>query len=179
MILPPVMKDIFHPYSDDYYSIACVYSIHEIMAEKIVPCLNEQEQGMYMISGSYRKISIWNKHLKYFLQNVHSRKYRQISKIYLIENMDFQNAWKSSLGYQLKALPDFESVFNEVTDLMNIIRKKDKLLDTKVNKIDNHGALNYEYEILRKIYNNHRYSDKFRHQRRLTGAGVATPALEN
>ena len=37
----------------------------------------------------------------------------------LSRRADFQNAWNSSLGHQLKDLPDFKPIFNEVVDLMN------------------------------------------------------------
>ncbi len=44
----------------------------------------------------------------------------------LDRKQDFQNAWNSSLGHQLKGLPDFDMIFNEVTDILASIINKQK-----------------------------------------------------
>ncbi len=44
----------------------------------------------------------------------------------LDRKQDFQNAWKSSLDHQLKGLPDFDIIFNEVTDILASIINKQK-----------------------------------------------------
>ena len=123
-ILPPVMKEIFHPYSDDYYSIACVYSIHEIMAEKMRSLFERtRARDVYDIWFISKNIDM-PQAFEIFPIKCAFKKISPDLEDLIDRKKDFQNAWKSSLGHQLKALPDFESVFNEVTDLMSIIRKK-------------------------------------------------------
>jgi predicted nucleotidyltransferase component of viral defense system len=122
MILPPVMKDIFHPYSDDYYSIACVYSIHEIMAEKMRSLFERtRARDVYDIWFISKNIDM-AKAFEIFPAKCAFKKISPDFKDLFGRKQDFLNAWKSSLGHQLKALPDFELVFNEVIDLMNIIK---------------------------------------------------------
>ncbi|MCX9082379.1 MAG: nucleotidyl transferase AbiEii/AbiGii toxin family protein [Candidatus Methanoperedens sp.] len=124
IILPPIMKDIFHPYSDDYYSIACVYSIHEIMAEKIRSLFERtRARDVYDIWFISKNIDM-EQVFEIFPAKCAFKKIMPDFEDLLDRKKDFQNAWKSSLGHQLKALPDFESVFNEVTDLMSNIRRK-------------------------------------------------------
>ncbi|MCX9083738.1 MAG: nucleotidyl transferase AbiEii/AbiGii toxin family protein [Candidatus Methanoperedens sp.] len=122
MILPPVMKDIFHPYSDDYNSIACVYSIHEIMAEKMRSLFERtRARDVYDLWFISKNIDMAQS-FKIFPAKCAFKKISPDFEDLLGRKQDFQDAWKSSLGHQLKPLPVFESVFNEVMDLMSIIK---------------------------------------------------------
>lgn len=140
IILPPVLKDIFHPYSDDYFSIACVYTIQEIMVEKMRSLFERtRARDVYDIWFISKNIDMAQS-FEIFPAKCAFKKVSPDFEDLLDRKKDFQDAWKSSLGHQLKALPDFDLVFNEVTDLMSIIRKKDGLKETKVNKTDNHSV---------------------------------------
>ncbi|VVB53313.1 Nucleotidyl transferase AbiEii toxin, Type IV TA system [uncultured archaeon] len=122
IILPPVMKDIFHPYSDDYYSNALVYSIDEIMAEKIRSLFERtRARDVYDLWFISKNIDMAQA-FEIFPAKCAFKRVSPDFEDLLDRKQDFQNAWKSSLGHQLKALPDFESLFNEVIDLISIIR---------------------------------------------------------
>ncbi|MCX9086144.1 MAG: nucleotidyl transferase AbiEii/AbiGii toxin family protein, partial [Candidatus Methanoperedens sp.] len=122
IILPPVMKDIFHPYSDDYYSISRVYSLHEIMAEKMRSLFERtRARDVYDLWFISKNIDMAQA-FEIFPAKCAFKKVSPDFEDLLNRKQDIQNAWKSSLDHQLKALPDFESVFNEVLDLISIIR---------------------------------------------------------
>jgi len=114
ILLPLTMKDIIHPYSDNCQAIIKVYSLEEIVAEKI-RSLFQRTRPRDLYDVWY----LWGKVDKEKLSKVlpEKCKFKKVGiDINNFENRkeDFANAWESSLNYQLKDLPDFDNVFVEV-----------------------------------------------------------------
>ncbi|MFH0904734.1 MAG: nucleotidyl transferase AbiEii/AbiGii toxin family protein [Methanobacteriota archaeon] len=118
IILPLVKKQIFHPYSDEYSTSVLVYSIHEIMAEKLRSLFERtRARDVYDVWFIYKNIDI-EKAFEIFPAKCEFKKLSPDINDMLDRKQDFQNAWRSSLGHQLKGLPDFELIFNEVADIL-------------------------------------------------------------
>ena len=114
IILPPSLRQIIHPYSDQLDYEIKVYPLEEIMAEKIRSLFQRtRPRDLYdiwklwdkvdwsIIEGIVREKFLFKKidyNLDYFRSN----------------ERDFENAWKSSLGNQLNPLPAFRNVFDDV-----------------------------------------------------------------
>jgi predicted nucleotidyltransferase component of viral defense system len=118
MIKPPVKKGIFHPYSDDYSAIALVYSLHEIMAEKLRSIFERTRARDIYDVWYISKNTDFTQAFDIFPAKCEFKKIKPEVNDILLRKGDFKNAWNSSLEHQLKALPDFKTVFNEVIDLM-------------------------------------------------------------
>ncbi len=118
IILPLVKKQIFHPYSDEYSTSVLVYSIHEIMAEKLRSLFERtRARDVYDVWFISKNIKT-EKAFEIFPAKCEFKKLSPDINDMLDRKQDFQNAWKSSLGHQLKGLPDFDMIFNEVTDIL-------------------------------------------------------------
>lgn len=122
IILPPVRKELFHPYSDDYSAISLVYSLQEIMAEKL-RSIFERTRARDIYDAWYisRNADI-TQALDIFPAKCEFKKLTPEINDILSRKEDFQNAWNSSLEHQLKALPEFDTVFDEVLDLMSSMK---------------------------------------------------------
>jgi predicted nucleotidyltransferase component of viral defense system len=114
VILPPGFKKIIHPYSDQLDYELKVYTLEEIMAEKIRSLFQRtRPRDLYDIW------KLWNEVNWSIIDGIIQEKFL-FKKIhydlnYLRSNEeDFENAWKSSLGNQLNPLPAFSNVFNDV-----------------------------------------------------------------
>jgi len=116
ILLPIERKDILHPYSDRCQFKANVYSLEEIMAEKIRALFERtRPRDLYDVLYLHDKIKRERmldtlnekcrfKNIEIDIRSLESRK------------SDFANAWKNSLGNQIKELPDFNYVYNEVIE---------------------------------------------------------------
>ncbi|MCK4234133.1 nucleotidyl transferase AbiEii/AbiGii toxin family protein [candidate division WOR-3 bacterium] len=116
ILLPIERKGVLHPYSDRCLFKANVYSLEEIMAEKI-RSLFERTRPRDLYDVSY----LQNKIKRERMTDILSEKCRFKSveiEVSSLENrkFDFSNAWKNSLGNQLKDLPDFNYVYNKVIE---------------------------------------------------------------
>jgi len=121
MILPLVKKQVFHPYSDEYSTSVLVYSIHEIMAEKLRSLFERtRARDVYDVWFISKNIKT-EKAFEIFPAKCKFKKISPDINDMLNRKQDFQSAWKSSLGHQLKGLPDFDMIFNEVTDILATI----------------------------------------------------------
>ncbi len=121
MILPLVKKQVFHPYSDEYSSSVLVYSIHEIMAEKLRSLFERtRARDVYDVWFISKNIDM-EKAFEIFPAKCEFKKLSPDINDVLDRKQDFQNAWKSSLGHQLKDLPNFDMIFNEMIDILAII----------------------------------------------------------
>lgn len=118
IILPLEKKQVFHPYSDEYSTSVLVYSIHEILAEKLRSLFERtRARDVYDIWFISKNIDI-DKAFEIFPAKCEFKKLLPDISDMLERKQDFQNAWRSSLGHQLKGLPDFELTFNEVADIL-------------------------------------------------------------
>ncbi|MEA1912423.1 MAG: nucleotidyl transferase AbiEii/AbiGii toxin family protein [candidate division WOR-3 bacterium] len=114
ILLPMERKGVLHPYSDRCQFKIKVYSLEEIMAEKIRALFERtRSRDLYDVLYLHDKIKRERmldtltekcrfKNIEIDIPSLESRK------------SDFANAWKSSLGNQIKELPDFNYVYNEV-----------------------------------------------------------------
>lgn len=118
MILPLSKKEIFHPYSDDYSAIALAYYLQEIMAEKLRSIFERTRTRDIYDVWYISKNTDFTQALAIFPVKCEFKKITPEINDILSRKEDFQNAWNSSLEHQLKALPEFETIFNEVIDLM-------------------------------------------------------------
>ncbi len=118
MILPLVRKEIFHSYSDNCSAIALAYSLQEIMAEKLRSIFERTRARDIYDVWYISKDTDFTQALAIFPAKCEFKKITPEINDILSRKEDFQNAWNSSLEHQIKALPEFETVFNEVIDLM-------------------------------------------------------------
>ncbi len=126
VLLPMENRDVIHSYSDKCQFQIKVYSLAEIMAEKTRSLFERtRPRDMYDVWYLYDKINE-RKTLSILYEKCKSKNVR--INISSLENrkLDFANAWENSLTHQLKRLPDFNYVFNEVQrfgklDILKII----------------------------------------------------------
>ncbi|MCD6569485.1 MAG: nucleotidyl transferase AbiEii/AbiGii toxin family protein [Deltaproteobacteria bacterium] len=114
ILLPAEIRDIIHPYSDNCRFQIRVYSLEEILAEKI-RSLFERTRPRDMYDTWYLHDIIDRVKILSVLQE--KFKFKNIAPdIFSLEDrkLDFANAWQSSLSHQIKELPDFNYVYNEV-----------------------------------------------------------------
>ena len=115
ILLPVENRNILHPYSDKCQFQIKAYSLEEIMAEKMRSLFERiRPRDLYDVWNLHNKIN------KVRVSSILSEKCRSKNvklDISSLENrkLDFANAWKSSLSHQLKDLPDFNYVYDEVT----------------------------------------------------------------
>ena len=114
ILLPIRKKEVIHPYSDVLYAEIEVYSLEEVIAEKIRSIFQRtRPRDLYDLwylwgrADIQKAISILPekfeaKDMEPDIMNLEERK------------NDFRNAWESSLKHQLRELPDFEMVFGDV-----------------------------------------------------------------
>ncbi|WP_292595253.1 nucleotidyl transferase AbiEii/AbiGii toxin family protein [Mesotoga sp. UBA5847] len=114
VILPPSLKQIIHPYSDQLDYEVKVYPLEEIMAEKIRSLFQRtRPRDLYDIWKLWDKVD-WS-----IIEGIVREKFLFKKIDFDLDNFrsnerDFENAWKSSLGNQLNSLPAFSNVFDDV-----------------------------------------------------------------
>jgi len=129
MIILPIEKmPVMHPYSDDCSANVPVYSIHEIIAEKIRSIFQRtRPRDLYDIWFLSENFDI-NKALEIIPEKCGFKAVETDIMSVLERKIDFLNAWINSLGHQLKDLPDFEPIFDNVLkqlEMMENMRKKE------------------------------------------------------
>lgn len=119
IVLPLNKKQIIHPYSDDCSAFALVYSIQEIMAEKL-RSLFERTRARDIYDVWYLSKNIdYSQSIDIFTVKCEFKRLTLDISHIRQRKEDFLTAWQSSLRHQLKNVPDFEPVFNDVIDLLN------------------------------------------------------------
>ncbi len=124
ILLPVELKEIIHPYSEDLSAEIKVYSLGEIIAEKI--------RSIFQRTRPRDLYDLW-----YLWDRVDKRKAFDILpekfKLKDIEpditdfkrrKEDFKNAWENSLRHQLNELPDFDEVFDTLVIRVESIYEK-------------------------------------------------------
>lgn len=116
ILLPLKDRAIFHHYSDMLDASIMTYSLDEIVAEK-TRALFERTRPRdlydvwYLIGLISEKAVIEIIPSKFQQRNVEFDLYSLE-----IKKKNFENAWKKSLRHQIKELPDFDIVYNEVLE---------------------------------------------------------------
>lgn len=114
IIMPPLMKPLIDPYSDNPGSMVLVYSIEEIFAEKIRSLFQRtRPRDLYDIS----KLSEFIDHER--VNDLVPGKFAQKDILLDIEDLDerkdnFFRAWNSSLSHQIADLPSPEKIWSDV-----------------------------------------------------------------
>lgn len=122
VILPLEKRPILHPYSDDCSGSVLVYSIQEILAEKI--------RALFERTRPRDVYDVWNISTQYDLGQAieifrTKCEFKGVEPIigHIIERKeDFASAWKNSLGHQLSDLPEFTPIFDEVIELLTRLK---------------------------------------------------------
>lgn len=114
ILLPLSVRRIIHPYSDTLKGEIKVYTLEEILAEKI-RSLFQRTRPRDLYDVWY----LWNRVEKNVVFEILPEKFRAKNVEMNIKDFeqrkdDFKNAWESSLRHQLKTLPDFEDAFSTV-----------------------------------------------------------------
>ena len=118
LLLPIRKGDIIHPYSDNCSANILVYSLEEIVAEKI-RALFERVRPRDLYDVWY----LWDEIDKEKILNIFPEKCRHRgvkTNIQSLKNRkdDFASAWESSLSHQLKKIPNFNSTFDKVIKIL-------------------------------------------------------------
>jgi len=114
VILPPSLKQIIHPYSDQLDYKLMVYPLEEIMAEKIRSLFQRtRPRDLYDIWKLWDKVD-WSIIEGIIQEKFFFKKIDYDLNYFRSNERDFENAWKSSLGNQLISLPAFSNVFKDV-----------------------------------------------------------------
>lgn len=112
--LPLKNRNIFHSYSDTLDAEVLVYSLEEIIVEKF-RSLFERTRPRDIYDVYYLRDSISRGTVLQILSSKFDHRNVKFDLSSLEERKkDFQTAWKKSLGHQIRELPDFEVVYNDV-----------------------------------------------------------------
>ena len=125
VVLPPLSKTIIHPYSDAFQTKVLVYSLEEILAEKLRAIL--QQKGRIPRPRDF--YDVWAL-LKIHYERMELKEIREtflkkcrFKNVSFRSNEDFfdavllqknKSAWESSIGRQVHALVSFDQVIQEL-----------------------------------------------------------------
>jgi predicted nucleotidyltransferase component of viral defense system len=141
ILLPVLREKIIHLYSDDLDCEVKVYSLEEIVAEKIRSLFQRtRPRDLYDVWYLWSKTNDIDRRK---VLKILPEKFKEKGVVVDIQDLenrknDFRNAWEISLGHQLKELPDFETVFSIVlqevkTMCVEMIRSsKDMILNGEI-----------------------------------------------
>jgi len=111
ILLPLNTKEIIHPYSDDLKAKVKVYSLEEIVAEK-VRSLFQRTRPRDLYDVWYLRNRVDKRRvLDIFLKKCRFKDVKINAEDLEDRKDNFKNAWENSLRHQLKNLPDFDNVF--------------------------------------------------------------------
>jgi len=114
MLISPVERKIIHPYSDDLDATIKVYSLEEIVVEKIRSLFERtRPRDVYDVWFLWDKISV-EEVLKILPEKFKIKNVEMDIKDFKERRESFKKAWNSSLRNQLRDLPEFDEVFSKV-----------------------------------------------------------------
>jgi predicted nucleotidyltransferase component of viral defense system len=120
LLLPLNVREIIHPYSDVLASKINVYSLEEIVAEKIRSLFQRtRPRDLYDVWYLWHKVDI-TKVMGIFIEKCSNKNVSIDIKDFESRKDDFINAWEGSLKNQLKELPDPDYVFFYI---LEVVRK--------------------------------------------------------
>ena len=118
IILPIQEKQIIHVYSDAFSSKIKTYLIEEIFAEKVRSLFQRtRPRDIYDVWYLSKIVNMENVR-RVLPQKFSVRNVKFEINEFLSRKNDYENAWKNSLRHQLKQLPDFKEVFDDVLNLL-------------------------------------------------------------
>jgi len=121
ILLPLKTKRIIHPYSDDLKVEVRVYSLEEIVVEKVRSLFQRtRPRDLYDVWYLWDEVDK-RKVLDIFPGKCRFKNVKINVKDFEGREDDFKNAWGSSLQHQLKNLPDFDDVFSSVMEKVMMI----------------------------------------------------------
>ena len=117
-------REIIHPYSDDCKAKVLAYSLKEILAEKVRSLFQRtRPRDLYDVWYLLSKYKLSISDVSHIVAKKCKFKSVKLDFKELIRRRDnFRSAWKSSLKHQLKDLPDFERVFEEVIGKIKVLK---------------------------------------------------------
>ena len=121
ILLPIKKKRVIHPYSDNVNAEIKVYSLEEIIAEKIRSIFQRTRPR-----DLYDLWYLWDRANRQKAFSILPEKFKMKDIEPDIQDLDrrkddYKNAWENSLRHQLKGLPDFEGVFESIKTRMEKI----------------------------------------------------------
>lgn len=118
VLLPPLKRRIIHPYSDGCRFEVKVYTIEEIIGEKIRSLFERtRPRDLYDVWYFRDKVN-FSDVLKIFLKKCKFKGMKPELASFIERRDDFQNSWKNSLEHQLKNLPDFDDIYENVSAML-------------------------------------------------------------
>ena len=123
IMLPVENRKIIHHYSDHLDATVDVYSLEEIIAEKIRSIFQRTRPR-----DLYDLWYLWNnvdpkKAFEILPDKFGSKNIQPDMKDLKRRKDDFRNAWTNSLRHQLKALPDFDKAYEDVEKKIEYMMK--------------------------------------------------------
>jgi predicted nucleotidyltransferase component of viral defense system len=108
ILMPPANKRIIHPYSDAISSKVKVYTLEEIVAEKIRSLFQRTRPR-----DLYDVWALWNRTAQekvtgLFVEKCRFKELKPDLDAFVDRKDIFSNTWSKTLSHQMKALPDFE-----------------------------------------------------------------------
>ncbi len=135
IMLPIEERQIIHRYSDNINSNVRVYSLEEIMSEKIRSLFQRtRPRDLYDVWRLWDKVDM-GKVLEILAKKFKVKNVRADIRGFEIRKDHFKNAWKNSLQHQLKYLPDFEKVFESVFERIKPINKEKQGMERNTIKV--------------------------------------------
>jgi len=127
VMVDPKIKEIIHPYSDAFKTNICVYSLDEILAEKLRSVLQQKTRIprprdfydiWYLLKFAFKEIDIDAVidvfHKKCEFKNV---KYKKVSDFFDEDLLRKNNqAWNASISKQVYALIEFDKLVDELKE---------------------------------------------------------------
>jgi predicted nucleotidyltransferase component of viral defense system len=112
ILLPVKRKTIYHPYPDNLEAVVLAYSLEEMLAEKI--------RSLFQRTRPRDLFDVWYlKNDKVEVEGIIEKKFSNKGMTLDIDDLVrkkdlLEKAWNNSLRHQMRTVPDFEQVFNEV-----------------------------------------------------------------
>jgi len=112
ILLPVKRKTIYHPYPDNLEAVVLAYSLEEMLAEKI--------RSLFQRTRPRDLFDVWYlKNEKVEVAGIIEKKFSNKGMTLDIDDLVrkkdlLEKAWNNSLRHQMRTVPDFEQVFNEV-----------------------------------------------------------------
>lgn len=117
-------KPLYHPYPDSLEAVISVYSIEEMLAEKI--------RSLFQRTRPRDLYDVWYMQGKtvpmtHILDKKFSQKGLKLHIPHLLEKkVNFEKAWNNSLKHQMSSVPDFDAVFEKVLKELQKYQAKDR-----------------------------------------------------
>lgn len=118
VVMPVENHPIIHNFSDSCDVDLTTYSLSEITAEKLrALCQRGWPRDLYDVYNLWPRIEK-DGFQELFLEKCKFKGVKPTIKAYDEIEESIKSAWSKSLGHQMKDLPDFDEVFQEIRDIL-------------------------------------------------------------